>query len=299
MSDIELHQTASKATALPEKLEYAKFLAASGLLPAQYRERPANVLYAVEYGETLGITAMAAINGIHVIEGKPSASAALISALVRRAGHRIRTWGDDEKAVTEIIRSDDPDFTYRVEWTLERARRAELLGKGTWKKYPAALLKARTVTECARDACQEVLFGLQYTPEELGAELDDDGVPIITTARPPADPRWASKPATPYERQHGVPEPDRDWAAEINAAVDDRDVEQLRELYRQAKGNVEVRERIAAAVGHLKAGDPPADDVVDAEVVEAAATEPEPDPRDDDRTDEYVAAMNDETGEGS
>lgn len=275
MTEIELHHSA-RAAALPEKLEYAKFLAASGLLPAQYRERPANVLYAVEYGETLGITAMAAINGIHVIEGKPSASAALISALVRRAGHRIRTWGDDEKAVTEIIRSDDPDFTYRVEWTIARARQAELLGKGTWKKYPAALLKARTVTECARDACQEVLFGLQYTPEELGAEIDDEGVPVITTARRPADPRWASKPATPYERQHGVPDAaadPRDWDAEIAAAVASEDVEGLRDLYRQAKGHLNVRERIAAEVEQLKTVEPEVDvgDVAVAEVVEPTA----------------------------
>ena len=80
---------------MPAKIQYAKLLAESGLLPASYRKQPANILYAVEYGELLGLPAIAAITGIHVIEGKPSISAGLISALVRRAGHRLRVIGDD------------------------------------------------------------------------------------------------------------------------------------------------------------------------------------------------------------
>lgn len=176
------------AASLPEKLTYAKALAESGLLPAQYRQRPANILYALEYGATIGIGTMAAITGVHVIEGKPSASAGLISALVRRAGHKLRQRVErDERGnpigVCEIVRADDPDYTYRTEWTLERAAKAKLTGKDVWLKYPEAMLKARAVTECARDACEEVLFGLHYTPEELGAEISEDGTVVITDAR--------------------------------------------------------------------------------------------------------------------
>jgi hypothetical protein len=163
---------------LPAKLQYAKFLATAGMLPAQYRDRPGNILWAIEYGEMLGIPPMAAITGVHVIEGKPSASAGLISALVRRAGHKLRVSGDDRRATAEIIRADDPDFVYRVEWTLDRARQAGLTSKDVWKKYTAAMLKARAVTEVARDACEEALMGMHYTPEELGADVDSDGVPV-------------------------------------------------------------------------------------------------------------------------
>jgi hypothetical protein len=83
---------------------------------------------------------------IHVIEGKPSASAGLMSAVVRRAGHRLRITGDDRKAVCEIVRSDDPDCVFQSEWTLDRARTAELLGKANWKKQPAAMLKACAIS---------------------------------------------------------------------------------------------------------------------------------------------------------
>lgn len=192
---------------LPEKMNYAQALAESGLLPAQYRKQPANVLYALEYGATIGIGTMAAITGVHVIDGKPTASAGLISALVRRAGHRLRIRVEYDqqgspRAVAEIVRADDPEHAFESVWTLERAVRADLVrikdGKPfardkngralPWEKYTEAMLKARAITECARDACEEVLFGLHYTPEELGAEVAEDGTVVITDARPQTAP---------------------------------------------------------------------------------------------------------------
>lgn len=172
----------ANGVALTDKIEYARFLAKSGLLPVSFREHPENVLYAYEMGELLGLHPMAAITGIHVIEGKPSISAGLISALVRRAGHRIRVQstgdGDDMRARCQITRADDPGFTYSAVWDMPRAKQAGLLGKTNWQRYPAAMLKARAISECARDACQEVLLGIKYTPDELGAE--DDGGEVVS-----------------------------------------------------------------------------------------------------------------------
>ncbi|MCF2531718.1 recombinase RecT [Yinghuangia soli] len=222
------------APTLLDKVNYAEKLANSGLLPSQYRAQPANVLYAIEYGEMLNLSPMAAINGIHVIEGKPTASAGLIAALVRRAGHRLRVSGDDRRAVAEIVRSDDPEFVFRAEWTIERAIAAGLVeekngklwsrdSKGRpkpWERYPAAMLKARAVSEAARDACEEALSGVHYTPEELGADVDEEGVPVVTAeqAGPAQAHPWAA-PAT------------RDFLAEANAATN---AETVREIYRAA-----------------------------------------------------------------
>jgi hypothetical protein len=155
------------------KMAYVRMLAASGLLPKIYQRQPANVLFALEYGETLGITTMAAIMGIHVIEGRPCASSGLISGLVQRAGHRLRVSGNDQSATCTINRANDPEFTFTFTWTIERAKQAKLTGKQVWQNYPAAMLQARAITECARAACQDVLYGLGYTPEELGADALD------------------------------------------------------------------------------------------------------------------------------
>lgn len=189
-TEIDLHRPQAQPSAITAKLAYARELAESGLLPAAYRKNPGNILWAVEYGEMLGLSVMAAITGVHVIEGKPTASAGLISGLVRNAGHKLRVWGDNKSATCEITRSDDPKHPFTVTWTLRTqpgdnpsAELAGLLGKNTWKNYPAAMLKARAITQCARDACEEALFGLHYTPEELGAEVDEDGVVMDDTPR--------------------------------------------------------------------------------------------------------------------
>lgn len=175
---------------LTERMNYAKALAAASLLPPAYRSQPANVLLAMEYGDALGLSPIAAIQGVNVIDGKPSASASLIGALVRRAGHRLRveTSPDGTSARATIIRADDPDFPFVCTWTMDRAQAAGLTGKGAWRTYPEAMLKARAITEVARDACPEVLSGVQYTPEELGA--DDTATTTATWdhPEPPAAP---------------------------------------------------------------------------------------------------------------
>lgn len=171
------------------KLRYARALADSGLLPRQYLHNPPNVLFALEYGETLGITPIAAMMGIHVIDGKPCASAGLISGLVRKAGHKLRVSGNEKEATCTIIRADDPTYRFVFTWTMERAKLANLTGKQVWRNYPAAMLMARAITEAARAACQDVLYGLAYTPEELGADsLDEDweGEIVVSAIAPAA-----------------------------------------------------------------------------------------------------------------
>jgi hypothetical protein len=174
--------TRHEGTNLPDRMKYAQALASASLLPKQYQQNPGNVLLAMELGDALGIPPIQAITGIHVIEGKPSASADLIASLVRRAGHRLRVTGDDTKAVAQIIRADDPEFTYESVWTLDRARTAGVAGKGVWKAYPAAMLKARAITEVARAGASDALYGVIYTSEELGAPVDGTGEPVQARA---------------------------------------------------------------------------------------------------------------------
>jgi hypothetical protein len=181
MTDLVVQNNTNDLTA---RMTYAKALAASNLLPRDYRQNPANVLVAIEYGNALGLAPMVAIQTIHVVDGKPTASAQLIGSLVRRAGHRLRVTGDSKHAIAEIVRSDDPDYTFRSEWTIGRAQAAKLTGKGVWTQYPDAMLKARAITEVARDACPEVLAGVAYTPEELGVDDASHGSFVATEPTP-------------------------------------------------------------------------------------------------------------------
>ena len=164
-----------------DKMAMANALANANLLPRAYQKNPANLLFAMEYADAIGVHPMTAVQSIHVIDGKPSASAQLIAGLGRRAGHIVRVKFDRKTmtATAEVIRKDDPDYTFQSVWDMERARSANLTGKAVWKQYPDAMLKARAITEVARDAFPEALFGVAYTAEELGADRTDEyGAPI-------------------------------------------------------------------------------------------------------------------------
>lgn len=217
---------------LSAKIAYAERLAQAGLLPAAYRSQPANVLLIVEQAEALGIPVMTALNGVHVIDGKPTISPALMSALVRRAGHKLRVTGDDTRAVAEIVRADDPDFTFRSEWTLERAKKAGLAGRGSWGKYPAAMLKARAISEVCRDACQEVVAGV-YTPEELGADVVVDADGDVIAADLHAAPQPEHEPVAVEDEDvvdAVLVDDSPDWHDRIATATS---LDELRDLYRE------------------------------------------------------------------
>ena len=175
-----------------QKLVYRKQLAPADLLPKSYRDKPGNVLLAVEFGESLGLAPVQAIQQLHVIEGQPTCKPSLMVSLVRRAGHTFRisvVYDEKDKAKTnptaiaQIWRSDDPKFEYRSEWTLARAATAGLSKRDMWLKYPQAMLKARATSEVCRDACPEALCGVLYTPEELGAEVVTEDGDVVSVGR--------------------------------------------------------------------------------------------------------------------
>jgi len=104
----------AQPTLLEQKVMYARYLAKSNLLPVDYRAKPENVLLAMEYGDALGVAHMTAINMINVIQGRPAISAGLMSALVRRAGHRLRVEVDPVNLIANAMlwRADDPEFAF-------------------------------------------------------------------------------------------------------------------------------------------------------------------------------------------
>lgn len=161
------------AMTFAEQMQYAKTVCQGSLVPRAYSGQPANVLIAMDFGRSMGLSPAESLYRITVINGKPTASAELIAANVRRAGHRLRIVKDEKAraATCEIVRRDDPDFTFTATWDMAKAQQALLSGKENWKKYPMAMLAARAITECARDACPEALYGVVYTGEELGASL--------------------------------------------------------------------------------------------------------------------------------
>lgn len=148
------------------KMDYAQAMAGSNLLPKHFQGNPANLLYAIEFADALGMKPIHAITSVHVINGKPSASADLIGSMVRKAGHKLRVTGDDTYAEAVLIRADDPDFEFKARWDIAKAKQAGL-STPTWRTYPGAMLKARAITEVCRAGAPDALHGIQHSTEEL------------------------------------------------------------------------------------------------------------------------------------
>jgi hypothetical protein len=276
------NQALSLANMTPaDAWRFAEALAGSGMLPRQYQNNPASVLWALEYGRAIGLDVITTTQSVHVIQGRATASADLMASLTRRAGHRMRISGDDDRAEVVIIRADDPEFEFRAMWDVAKATRAKLLNKDTWQQYRGSMLRARAISECVRMACPEVLHGSIYTPEEIGANVDADGTPVDATVqqlRPvrqaAESDQWATPAATVRAATADVaPESltpgGRDYLHEALAAPDAATV---RLIWQDAKAEGAVPEYLTqiAEVGRQKATaeqTPAAEDVVDVEVV--------------------------------
>jgi hypothetical protein len=263
---------------------FCERLADTPLLPDAYRRNPASILWALEYGRALNLDVVTTINTIHVIKGKPCQSADLMLSRARTAGHRVRIQQGDGSCTASIWRYDDPEFENRVTWTYDDAvtgglcemrsgrpyARSQKGEPTSWEKWPRSMLRARAISECVRQACPEVLHGAIYTPEELGAVIDQDGNPLDVQPQlqrqAPGQDAWeqaAPAPAAPAQQPQAAAEPwdaaaegdlsgGRDW---INEATEAADVAAVRAVWQEAKAAGCMPERLAqiAAVGREKA----------------------------------------------
>lgn len=158
--------------------EQAAVIASSGLAPKS-ASTPDKVLVIALKARELRLPPMVGLSHIYVVEGKPTLSAEIMAALVHRAGHRLRVVETSaERCVIEGERVDDPGHPQRVTWDMDDAKRAGVAGKGPWKNYPAAMLRARAISALCRFAFADVLMGVAFTPEELGANVDEEGAVV-------------------------------------------------------------------------------------------------------------------------
>lgn len=178
-----------------EQMHFAEAVSqAKGMLPRAYEGNPANVLVAVQYGASLGIEPMAALQNIDVIQGKPTLSAKAVAALVRAGGHKLWIAEDEaRKSVTcTIVRGDDKEHPFTATRDMAWAQQMGLTSKDNYKKQPMTMLMWRAITACANKACPELFLGLggAYTADELH---DMDAPVEATVVEDDADAWPASK----------------------------------------------------------------------------------------------------------
>ncbi|MDR7496812.1 MAG: hypothetical protein QN174_07635 [Armatimonadota bacterium] len=122
-------------------------------------------------GQELGIGPVTAMSEIHVIDGKPSMSATLMAALVRRAGYDYRVKLDEGSCEITFYRNGQE--IGRSIFTEDDARTAGLLTdpkRPSWQRYRRNMLFARAMSNGARWYCPEIFGGSAYSTEELEDE---------------------------------------------------------------------------------------------------------------------------------
>lgn len=153
----------------------AESLVKTGFLP-QAIKTPEQALAIILTGRELGIPAMTALNGINVIQGKPTISPQLMLGLIERSGQldNIKIDMSDEEVSVTMKRKGRSAHTEVFGW--EQAKAMQLVSKDNYRKQATTMFKWRAVSACARVVFPDVLLGL-YTHEELApdAVYNEDG----------------------------------------------------------------------------------------------------------------------------
>lgn len=148
-------------------------LARSGFF--QDTKDAAQAIVKVLAGQEIGFGPVASMTGIYIVKGKVSLSANLMGAAVKRSGrynYRVLELTDE---AAEIEFYEDGKAIGRSRFTLDDAKKAGLNTSDNWRKYPRNMLFARALSNGVKWYCPDVTGGPAYTPDELGAMVDEDG----------------------------------------------------------------------------------------------------------------------------
>ncbi|GAU66683.1 hypothetical protein SSP35_03_03310 [Streptomyces sp. NBRC 110611] len=145
----------------------AESLARTSFVPEAFRGKAHEITAAILTGNEMGLSPMAAVRAFDLIKGTPAMRANAMRALIQSHGHAI--WEEETTATRAVVcgRRAGEAEVHRSEWTIERAREAQLTGKDNWKRQPTAMLLARATSEACRLTASDVLHGVPYSAEEL------------------------------------------------------------------------------------------------------------------------------------
>ena len=206
---------------LSVQMKHAEILSQANMIPDKFKGNPANVLVAQELAQSMGESTWVTMSELYFVGNVPTFSAKYMRTRVRAAKHILRESFDPETmtATCTIIRHDDPDFEHTIRWDKAKAEAHGLWGKGHWKKNPELMLKNRAVSECVREACNEVMGGVDYTREEVENGNFNTGPVTATATRQDVAQQALSAPA-PKKKQEPEPAGDDDqFVEDVKAAL--------------------------------------------------------------------------------
>lgn len=223
-----------------ELVRFAETVSNSGLAP-KGMEKPQAVFVAVQMGLEVGLTPMAALQNVAVVNGRPTLWGDAQLAVCRGTGELetfeewfevggVKTtrnpaeYKDDTAAVCKVKRTGGQEV--ESAFSVADAKRAGLWGKaGPWTQYPFRMLRNRARSFALRDTFGDALKGFRSAEEAKDDEPERDVTPPNAAAsalfkdQPAALPAPVEKAAAPVverARSRGV---GRQAAAPVPAPV--------------------------------------------------------------------------------
>ena len=182
---------------LPEVQTLAEVLAKSSLLPDALKGKVPDVVVQILAGQELGLSPMASIRGVHVVQGKPLLSADTMVALVLGSGlcEYFSVVEETEAKVTYETKRKGSPIPQRVTWSDDDTKIAGLAAKDNWRTHKRQMRRARAKAMLARDVYPDVLAGC-YDPDEIQEPARVESRPMPVDA---IDVEFTETPATPPE----------------------------------------------------------------------------------------------------
>lgn len=176
MTSIERHTNVDQEERIFGMLERrVNAVIKSGLVPDAIRGKPADALLVALKGHELGLTFTASFSHLFVVNGKIGESAQLLADQADLAGYDVYVANDaDDTQATAHVLNRRTGQRHSLTWTIQQAQRAKLTEKPNWRDYPAAMLRARAISNAVRAFCRGIVLPTDVvleTPDELGADV--------------------------------------------------------------------------------------------------------------------------------
>lgn len=155
-----------------EAIAFAERIAPTTFVPESYRNRPEEILAAMQYGAELGLGPLQSLNSLTVIKGRVGMYASTMRALVDASGLMEQcdaVFDRDTLTATVTVKRVGRNVAV-YSWGEADAKLAGLAGRKMYLEYPERMYKARAMSFALRDEFADVLKGLMGAEEMRGEE---------------------------------------------------------------------------------------------------------------------------------
>lgn len=197
-------------------------------------------------GREFGFGAFSSMTGVHIIQGRPSLGANLMAAAVKRSGrydYRVREMTDTRCSIEFFQREGGKlESIGTSTFGLDDARKAQTKNLD---KFPRNMLFARAISNGVRWYTPDVFGTAVYTPEELGADVTENG-DVINGSYSTPEPHVVA--VTQPAPQPLTLDSAREMRTPKGTRLGDLTVEQLEQVAARGKGDLHDAAELLLAV---------------------------------------------------